>query len=107
MKTGNESGSVVTLEEAKEYTHSFQQHHPDAIKSYLVSVNKLNLILAQENCSDIRIYNGYDSEKKQRNVVLVGVDDQGKDMTEGIILEKFVTCPSMCPIQSPLMKVIP
>lgn len=35
---------------------------------------------------------------------MVGVDKNGKDMTNGVILDRLAHCPSVCPQSSPLMK---
>ncbi|MFY7664801.1 hypothetical protein, partial [Flavobacterium sp.] len=81
MNTNNDSGKEITLEEACQYTHAFQSANPQAIFSYLVSTNNLNKILEQKDCSGIRIYNGYDVTNQKSNIVLVGVDENGNDMT--------------------------
>lgn len=104
MSIDKNSAEQISLEEAKNLTHSFQENNSDAIKSFFVGTNKLNLILEQENCVGIRIYNGYDTQKKVKKLVMVGVDIQGEDMTSGVILDKFITCPKICPDSSVLIK---
>ena len=55
-------------------------------------------ILNQENCIGIRIYNGYDSVKEKISLVLVGVDEDEKELLgNNIIYDEMSTCPSMCP----------
>lgn len=105
MTTGNQNsaGAVITLEEAIEFTHAYQEEYPNSSKAYLVNVDKLNLITAQEDCVSVRIYNGYDTETNTTNLVLVGVNDQGEDLTDGIIIEKTLPCPPYCPTRSPLI----
>lgn len=108
MTLDNNTGSEITLEEAKDYTHAFQEDNPGAIKSFYVGAKKLKLILDQEECVGVRIYNGYDTDQNNKpNLVLVGVDKMGEDMTDGIILDKLETCPSLCPGSSTLIKVTP
>ncbi|OYQ41989.1 hypothetical protein [Flavobacterium aurantiibacter] len=104
MSTNNDSGRVITLEEACQYTHAYQSANPNAIFSYYVSTENLNLILQQSGCVGLRIYNGYNLQSKQSNIVLVGVDEKGNDMTNGVLLDEFVSCPPSCPTSSPLMK---
>ena len=59
MATDKNTGEVITLEEAIDFTHSFQTRNPDELKSFFVGINKLNLILEQKDCVGLRIYNGY------------------------------------------------
>lgn len=100
----NNAGEVITLAEAIEFTHTYQKKYPDAAKAYLVDVDKLNLITAQQGCVSVRIYNGCNKETNETNIVLVGVNEQGEDMTNGIIVERTKPCPPYCPTRSPLIK---
>lgn len=106
MTTGNQNsaGAVITLEEAIEFTHAYQEEYPDSTKAYLVDVDKLNLITTQQDCVSVRVYNGYDTETNTTNLVFVGVNNQGEDLTDGIIIEKTLPCPPYCPDKSPLIK---
>jgi hypothetical protein len=36
-------------------------------------------------------------------IVVVGVDSNGNDLANGVLLDKTDDCPSICPINSPLM----
>lgn len=102
---GNSAGAVITLEEAIDFTHAYQQEYPDSTRAYLVDVDKLNLITTQTGCISVRIYNGYDTETNTTNLVLVGVNDEGEDMTEGIMIERVFSCPPYCSSgKSPLIK---
>lgn len=104
MGTDKDTGKVITLKEAIDFTHYFQTRNPDELKSFFVGINKLNLILDQKNCVGLRIYNGYDTKTKKNNLVLVGVDKKGEDITDGVILENLNPCPVYCPKSSPLIK---
>lgn len=103
MKIDKNSSDVISLADATKYTHSFQENNPKAIKSFFAGSNKLNLILEQEGCIGIRIYEGYNEQEKRANLVLVGVDAMGEDMTKGVILQELTPCPSFCPKSSELM----
>lgn len=108
MTLDNNTGTVISLEEAKGYTHAFQEDKPDAIKSFYVGAKKLQRILEQEDCMGVRIYNGRTIDTDYRNkanLVLVGVNKKGEDMTDGIILEDLAPCPHFCPQSSPLIKL--
>lgn len=104
MTIDRKTGVVITLNEAINYTHSFQNENPKAIKSYFVGSEKLALILEQKNCIGVRIYNGYDTKTNKENRVLVGVDTSGEDMSTGVIVEELSPCPTACPKESPLIK---
>lgn len=104
MINENQAGAVITLAEAINFTHAYQEEYPDLTKAYLVDVDKLNLITAQKDCVSVRIYNGYDTKNSTTNLVLVGVNNQGGDMTEGIIVERTKPCPPYCPTGSSLIK---
>ena len=49
MATDKNTGETITLEEAIDFTHSFQTRNPDELKSFFVGINKLNLILEQKD----------------------------------------------------------
>lgn len=104
MEIDNNTGEVITLDEAINYTHTFQENNPDAIKSFFAGINKINRILGQDDCIGIRFYNGEDPLTGKNNLVLVGVDKNGEDITQGVILERLVTCPNYCPKNSVLIK---
>lgn len=104
MAIDKNTAEVITLNEAIDFTHSFQTKNPDSIKAFFAGINKLNLILEQEDCIGIRIYNGFDTATNKNNLVLVGVNEDGKDMTNGVILEDLTICPPICAANSPLLK---
>lgn len=103
MGTDKNTGTVITLKEAIDFTHAFQYGNPASISAFLVGANKINLILEQKDCIGIRIYNGHDNVNNKNNLVLIGVDVNGKDMTEGVIVERLFICPPICPDSSLLI----
>ena len=103
MAIDKNSGTIINIEEAKKYTKSLRENFPDETKAYFVGLDKVKLILEQENCLGFRIYNGYNKEIKKRNLVIIGVDKAKKDMTNGIIIEKLITCPPICDENSILL----
>ncbi|WCM41304.1 hypothetical protein MG290_10080 [Flavobacterium sp. CBA20B-1] len=104
MEINSNASKVITLEEAIAFTHAYQTLYPNEIKAYFAGSNKIESILSQENCIGIRIYNGYNTAKNTTNLVLVGVNALGEDMTNGIILENLVSCPQHCSSTSVLLK---
>ncbi len=104
MSVNSDSGSVITLQDAKVYTSNFREKFPLEIKAFFVGKNNVQTILDQEECMGIRIYNGYDDVSGNLNQVLVGVNSFGKDITGGVIVEKLVICPPICDVASELLK---
>lgn len=103
-KNDKNAGEVISLTEAIDFTHAYQEQYPQSTKAFLVDVDKLQLIIGQIGCSSVRIYNGFDKATNDTNLVFVGVDDQGEDMTGGIIIERTLPCPPYCPGTSSLIK---
>jgi hypothetical protein len=54
-------------------------------------------IITQDNCKGIRAYFARNEEGKI-TLILVGVNDEGNDMHEGLIAEWGGLCPPMCSI---------
>lgn len=90
------SSSVITVTEAQTYIQAFNSMNPTAVKAVFAGTNKLKMILDQPGCIGIRMYFGHDTDKAQNNLVLVGVNESEKDMTNGVILERLVPCPATC-----------
>lgn len=95
------SGSVIDLDDAVKYVNAYRTKFPGETKGYFVGADKLALIL-ESGCMGIRIYNGFDDDNLKTNLVLVGVDKSEKDMTDQVILERLVPCPSNCDPSSAL-----
>lgn len=104
MTTDKNSGEVISLDHSIEFTHAYQTENPDAIKAFFAGSDNVKRILEQENCIGIRIYNGYDTTRNKANLVLVGVNEEGEDITNGIIVEDLLACPPYCPKSSALIK---
>ncbi|NJM78975.1 MAG: hypothetical protein HC854_03880 [Flavobacterium sp.] len=96
MTINPNSGAEISLTEAKSLVNAFRTKFPKEIKASFVGVNNLNLILQQPNCIGVRIYNGYDAILGRFAQVLVGVDATGKDLTNGVIIDRLDPCPSVC-----------
>ncbi|STZ49458.1 Uncharacterised protein [Myroides odoratimimus] len=97
MEINKKSGTVISLEKASELTHSYQENNPEKPNSYFVGLDKINELLQQKESIGFRIYPGLDPQSNQNNLVLVAVDQNGEDLTSGIMLDELVTCPPMCP----------
>lgn len=101
MAIDPKSGKQITLQEAKDLIKAFETKFPNQIKASFVGIDTLNLILNQENVMGVRIYYGYNTDSKIISPVLVGVDNDGEDIT-AIVIDRGVPCPPICSVSSPL-----
>lgn len=104
MQLNNNSGEIINIAKAENFTHSFQVRNPSSKKSYFIGSDKVRMILEQENCIGVRLYDGLNSETSEENRVLVGVDSNGEDMVDGVIVDELIPCPEKCSKNSSLMK---
>jgi hypothetical protein len=103
MFTGAE-GEQISLATAAEWTANFRAENPGAIRAYFYGNSILQDILDQENCVGIRFYYAIDNEDVPQ-LVLVGVDQYGNDITDGIVADRGQPCPTYCDSgDSPLNK---
>ncbi len=103
MEINKNTGEQITLSQAQEMVNEFRKRYPDSKKGYFAGANHFNKILQQEDCIGLRIYNGYDNETDSTNLVIVGVNSNNEDMTNGYILDKTTPCPTTCPKNNDLM----
>jgi len=87
-------GEQITIEEAAEMTAKYRIAHPNEIKGHYIGKNLIKTISSQEECMGIRIYHGLNVDGS-REVILVGVNEDGNDMLE-IIVDRSSPCPNMC-----------
>ena len=82
----------VPLEEAATQARRFREgqhkggyfHRPD-----------LDALLAQPGCSGLRYYYGRHADG-QDSLILVGVDKEGNDLINGVVMEDEFWCPPFC-----------
>ncbi len=94
----------ISLAEASSMTHSYQ--NDPAFSGMTISCKISNSayqdIMSQPGCVEVRSYFAKNSSGNL-TLVIVGVDTNGNDMTNGIIMNRFTPCPTNCPPNSPLM----
>jgi hypothetical protein len=94
----------ITLADAVKYVQNFRKTTPTPeIKGGTFDRAAIDKILAQSGCASLRIYYGKDENGKP-NLVLVGIDKDGKDMTKSAIMERQAPCPPYCDSESELLK---
>jgi hypothetical protein len=99
--TGNE-GSIITLAEGSTMTAEFRATISigDTI-GMAVGKNLLAAIIDQKDCMGVRMYYALDDNGKNQ-LVLVGVDSNGNDMKNGVIVDRLLACPVVCSIKNEL-----
>ncbi|MBA4313144.1 MAG: hypothetical protein C0417_11005 [Chlorobiaceae bacterium] len=92
---------LISLKDGSRMTHAFrEQAGPDAIKGSLFWKEYIQKLLDQPDCVAMRYY--YAIEDGKNTLVLVGVNSDGNDITNGTILEVGLPCPPFCSTQNPL-----
>jgi len=96
MALPEKNNQVITLVAASKYTRNFRQRaDAGAIKAGLFWKEYVQKLLDQPNCVAMRYYHAVD-EKDYPVIVLIGVDSDGNDITNGTILEIGLPCPPFC-----------
>ncbi|MEX1185589.1 MAG: hypothetical protein WEA80_03285 [Gemmatimonadaceae bacterium] len=91
-----ERNHKVSLEAAAVLTRGFREVAPHG--SPLASLfprDVFERLLAQPRCAGIRIYYGR-NDRREHELLLVGVDGTGDDMTAGELFDFALPCPPYC-----------
>ena len=93
----------ITLEEGVDLTTRYRESKQEARTPTLVfNREAFDRILKQPGCVAVRLYPCLHADGKQ-NVVVVGVDEKGSDMTQGELSQIAMECPPICDPDSALM----
>mgnify|MGYP000489094508 CR=1 FL=1 len=102
MSTTNQMGEFITLDEAAQMTARYRATiQPGETIAVAVSTDVVNRLLSQENCKGLRFYFAVDAVAS-KTLVAVGIDQNGNDITSGLIADNFGKCPSICSIENSL-----
>jgi hypothetical protein len=85
----------IALAEAARMTRRFRETHPAAEKGGAFHANQVRELLGQRGCTALRYYHALDAAEQQA-IVLVGVDTNGADLTDGVLMELHFPCPPYC-----------
>jgi hypothetical protein len=86
----------ITLVEAIALTRRFRETaSPNSERGGMFHRAALDELLRQPGCAGVRLYHGRNPDGSAA-LLLVGVDEQGNDMTDGTILERQYPCPPYC-----------
>jgi hypothetical protein len=98
---GNE-GEFVTLSDASRWTANYRNTiQPGEVIALYGGKEKLLELLNQDNCVGARIYFAIDDDGN-KNIVFVGVEENENDMENGLLLDKWLPCPTRCPKKNSL-----
>ena len=92
---GNE-GEFVTLDDASRWTANYRNTiQPGDTIAFAAGKEKLIELLTQAECLGARIYYAI-KDDGEKNLVIVGVDENGDDMENGLLIDQFIPCPKYC-----------
>lgn len=93
---------TISIDDASELTRNYRMSAgKGAIKGGFFGRAAIEQVLAQEGVVGIRYY--YAKENNGRPVmIMVGVDEFGKDLVDGFLAERSVPCPPFCGGLNPL-----
>src|SRR5687768_16796195 len=63
----------------------------------------IDLILTQPGCAGLRFYFGTKADGSL-TIVFVGIDENERDMSDGVIAEDYFPCPPFCDATSALIR---
>jgi hypothetical protein len=113
----------ISLDEAKQMTKKFREDKDKIVKDEYKNKHLIpncesfdraafDELLRREDCKGVRIYYGMKPGDHQIHAIIVGFDEEGKDIlpvegialdgTEPIIIENSLPCPTNCPPPSGL-----
>jgi len=86
----------ISREDAATFTRRYRDNKgPGAVLAGMFHAEAVNDLLGQPGCRGLRIYYAQNADGAPA-LVLVGVDSNGNDLTEGILLEFDFPCPPFC-----------
>ena len=95
---------IISLTQAETMTHAYQNDSRFANLTMACRIDKAAYqeVMDQSGCVDVRTYFALNADE-ELTIVVVGVDENGNDMTSGILLNRAFDCPLDCSTNSPLM----
>ena len=91
----------VGLTLARDLISRSKRANPGQPSAGALNRGALDAILQQAGCEGMRIYFG-EKPDGTRTLVIVGMDEFGNDLDEGLILDHTILCPPLCPLNSAL-----
>lgn len=99
--TGNENHNI-SLTEAAALTKNFRDTVSNgATIAHFIGKTALQALLNQSETVGVRLYYGLKSDGS-KELVATGVDGNGDDQYQGILLDRTIKCPQECSAANPL-----
>lgn len=96
MKFNGTEGEAIELAQAAAWRANYRKGEAaETAKSHFFGSQILKQILEQERCVGIRMYYALD-DKRTKQLILIGVDENGNDIESGIIADRSIICPPDC-----------
>lgn len=93
---GEDADHQIALQAAAQLTANYRaKKSSDQPKGGFFGKDAIHAILSQGNCIGLRFYFGANQSGK-RVLCLMGVDNAGKDMLNGVLAEMSAWCPPFC-----------
>ena len=96
-------GEFITEQQARKMTSVYRnsKYHGElgGINAYFFGKDKIDQILKQKDVKGIRVYYGIEYDETGKpvpQIVLIGTNADGRDITEGLILDNGWPCPPFC-----------
>ena len=86
----------IAVEAAAVMTRRYREQFPRREKAGAFLAEQVRELLAHRDCVALRYYYALDEAEKEA-MILVGVDPEGADLTDGVLLELHIPCPPFCP----------
>jgi hypothetical protein len=102
MAFNGSEGAFITLEEGAAMTANYRNTiQQGEVIGQFIGRDLIQDILAQTDCVGIRFYFAI-GDDNSKTLVAVGVDENENDLTEGLIADRFKSCPIKCSKINPL-----
>jgi hypothetical protein len=102
MSFNGSEGAFITLDEGSVMTANYRSTiQSGEVIAQFIGKDLIQDILAQNDCVGIRFYYAVD-ENGSKNLVCVGVDQNENDLIDGLIADRFNSCPPKCSKRNPL-----
>lgn len=100
MNFNGTEGGEISLEQGAEMTARYRAENPNQTIAHFFGKDILEKLLARDESMGIRMYYGID-EDGAKQLVLVGVDANGNDLTD-LVADISFPCPNACSDRNPL-----
>jgi hypothetical protein len=91
----------ISLADAAAHTRRHRDAKLSPVSAHAFHGDQVLTLLRQAGCVALRAYHGRDADGAP-TLVLVGVDESGADMAQGVLLEQGFPCPPFCAAANPL-----